>query len=498
MDLLIQLKLLPDKLFVHLSAHARRQARNIHKAQKKQQLQQAREIKLQQEKQQQQMLLQQQNVQLSQIPGIDSKIYKTVQHSNLTAQNNSLSQNITSQNLLSKSQDRQSTYNDVQHQGIQNPQIYQQTKDNASLFANSSFQQNFSHNVQPTAQIFSQVKPEINHTGFSASGMPNQYNTLQQIQNKHQTQNPQNLVPQPDPLSKYPKMQKPVMKVPINPKQVVGYVCPKLVSKNLPKPKVPIINKVPDPPPLPSNAHKASTRDPDMPNEGFDDANHDYIVKSGELWANRYFVENLIGKGSFGQVVRAIDREDNEKVAIKIIKNREAFLKQAKTEIQLLEHMRDLDTEDKYNIVKLKRYFSWRNHLCLVFELLSYNLYDLLRNTNFRGVSLNLTRKFASQLCVALAFLDRSELNIIHCDLKPENILLVTPKRSLVKVVDFGSSCYAGKKIYQYIQSRFYRSPEVILGISYTSMIDIWSLGCILVEMHTGEPIFSGINEVRI
>lgn len=47
----------------------------------------------------------------------------------------------------------------------------------------------------------------------------------------------------------------------------------------------------------------------------------------------------------------------------------------------------------------------WRNHLCLVFELLSYNLYDLLRNTNFRGVSLNLTRKFAQQLCTALLFL---------------------------------------------------------------------------------------------
>lgn len=57
--------------------------------------------------------------------------------------------------------------------------------------------------------------------------------------------------------------------------------------------------------------------------------------------------------------------------------------------------------------VKLKRHFMWRNHLCLVFELLSYNLYDLLRNTNFRGVSLNLTRKFAQQLCTALLFLSQ-------------------------------------------------------------------------------------------
>lgn len=97
--------------------------------------------------------------------------------------------------------------------------------------------------------------------------------------------------------------------------------------------------------------------------------------------------------------------------------------------------------------VKLKRHFMWRNHLCLVFELLSYNLYDLLRNTNFRGVSLNLTRKFAQQLCTALLFLSTPELNIIHCDLKPENILLCNPKRSAIKIVDFGSSCQLGQRV---------------------------------------------------
>ena len=66
-------------------------------------------------------------------------------------------------------------------------------------------------------------------------------------------------------------------------------------------------------------------------------------------------------------------------------------------------------------LVKLKRHFTFRNHLCLVFELLSYNLYDLLRNTNFRGVSLNLTRKFALQLLSALLFLSQPDLNVLHC-----------------------------------------------------------------------------------
>ncbi|KAI8117789.1 Serine/threonine-protein kinase minibrain [Lucilia cuprina] len=231
-------------------------------------------------------------------------------------------------------------------------------------------------------------------------------------------------------------------------------------------------------------------------NDGYDDDNHDYIIKHGERFLDRYEIDSLIGKGSFGQVVKAYDHEEQGYVAIKIIKNKKPFLNQAQIEVKLLEMMNRADAENKYYIVKLKRHFMWRNHLCLVFELLSYNLYDLLRNTNFRGVSLNLTRKFAQQLCTALLFLSTPELNIIHCDLKPENILLCNPKRSAIKIVDFGSSCQLGQRIYQYIQSRFYRSPEVLLGIPYDLAIDMWSLGCILVEMHTGEPLFSGCNEV--
>ncbi|CAH0400050.1 unnamed protein product [Chilo suppressalis] len=231
-------------------------------------------------------------------------------------------------------------------------------------------------------------------------------------------------------------------------------------------------------------------------NDGYDDDNHDYIIKQGEKFLDRYEISSPIGKGSFGQVVKAYDHEEQCQVAIKIIKNKKPFLNQAQIEVKLLEMMNRADAENKYYIVKLKRHFMWRKHLCLVFELLSYNLYDLLRNTNFRGVSLNLTRKFAQQLCTALLFLSQPELNIIHCDLKPENILLCNPKRSAIKIVDFGSSCQLGQRIYQYIQSRFYRSPEVLLGVPYDLAIDMWSLGCILVEMHTGEPLFSGANEV--
>lgn len=127
--------------------------------------------------------------------------------------------------------------------------------------------------------------------------------------------------------------------------------------------------------------------------------------------------------------------------------------------------------------------------------MLSLNLYELLKNTQFGGVSLNLIRKFGKQVLKALEFLAKSDVDIIHCDLKPENILLRHPKKSGVKVIDFGSSCRSNKRMYSYIQSRFYRSPEVMLGLPYTVAIDMWSLGCILAEMHTGEPIFSGSDQ---
>lgn len=145
--------------------------------------------------------------------------------------------------------------------------------------------------------------------------------------------------------------------------------------------------------------------------------------------------------------------------------------------------------------VRLLTHFMFRNHQCLVFEMLSLNLYELLKNTQFGGVSLNLIRKFAKQVLKALAFLSRKDVDIIHCDLKPENILLRHPKKSGVKVIDFGSSCRSNKRMYSYIQSRFYRSPEVMLGLPYATAIDIWSLGCILAEMHTGEPLFSGSDQ---
>jgi serine/threonine protein kinase len=87
--------------------------------------------------------------------------------------------------------------------------------------------------------------------------------------------------------------------------------------------------------------------------------------------------------------------------------------------------------------------------------------------------------------------------SIIHCDLKPENILLVSASHPLIKVIDFGSACYENHTSFSYIQSRFYRSPEILVGLPYTPDIDMWSLGCITAELYLGLPLFAGTSELN-
>jgi dual specificity tyrosine-phosphorylation-regulated kinase 2/3/4 len=75
--------------------------------------------------------------------------------------------------------------------------------------------------------------------------------------------------------------------------------------------------------------------------------------------------------------------------------------------------------------------------------------------------------------------------------------MLRDSNRSAIKIIDLGSSCFDNKKIYTYIQSRFYRAPEIMLGITYSTAIDMWSFGCILLELMTGYPIFPGESEAE-
>ncbi|XP_038978107.1 dual specificity protein kinase YAK1 homolog isoform X1 [Phoenix dactylifera] len=235
-------------------------------------------------------------------------------------------------------------------------------------------------------------------------------------------------------------------------------------------------------------------------NDGHDNANSDLILHVNFVLVNmeskqRYIVKDILGHGTFGQVAKCWVSETNSYVAVKIIKNEPAYYQQALVEVSML-HMlnQKFDPDDKHHIVRILDYFVYQRHLCIAFEMLGSNLYELIKMNNYKGLSLNIVQMFSKQILHALIVM--KDAGIIHCDLKPENILISTRvKPPEIKIIDFGSACMEGRTIYSYIQSRYYRSPEVLLGYPYTTAIDMWSFGCIVAELFLGLPLFPGASE---
>jgi len=118
------------------------------------------------------------------------------------------------------------------------------------------------------------------------------------------------------------------------------------------------------------------------------------------------------------------------------------------------------------------------------------NLREVLRKFGGVGLNINAVRTYAKQMFIALKHL--KDCGILHGDLKPDNIL-VNEHMNQIKLCDFGS---AGRltecEITPYLVSRFYRAPEIMLGLKYGESADIWSLGCVLYELYTGKILFSG------
>ena len=229
---------------------------------------------------------------------------------------------------------------------------------------------------------------------------------------------------------------------------------------------------------------------PAIPNCGYDDERDDYREVIGDHIAYRYEILDHLGKGAFGKVLKCYDHKDSIHVAIKIVRNARRFHKQAAVELRILQLLRQQSVPDTVNLLDN---FTFREHVCFVFELLGMNLFDYLKLNKFKGFPLQWVRNIAEKLVNIMAELHASE--IIHCDLKPENILFTDSSKSSIKLIDFGSSCFNSEQMYTYIQSRFYRAPEILLGAPYSMAIDMWSLGCLLAELYTGRPLFPGENE---
>ncbi|XP_071715174.1 uncharacterized protein [Rutidosis leptorrhynchoides] len=244
------------------------------------------------------------------------------------------------------------------------------------------------------------------------------------------------------------------------------------------------------------------------PQDNWDDAEGYYSYRFGEILDSRYEVIAAHGKGVYSTVVRAKDLKpgptDPQEVAIKIIRNNHKTYEAGSKELLILKKL--VVGSSKKNpkklvgagledtaphCVRFLSKFKYRNHLCLVFESLNMNLRQVLKKFG-RNVGLRLTavRNYAKQIFIALKHL--RECGVLHTDIKPDN-MLVNDAKNVLKLCDFGNAMFAGKnEITPYLVSRFYRAPEIILGLTYGHPVDMWSVGCCLFELYTGKVLFPG------
>ncbi|KAF6774544.1 hypothetical protein AHF37_05831 [Paragonimus kellicotti] len=264
--------------------------------------------------------------------------------------------------------------------------------------------------------------------------------------------------------------------------------------------------------------------------DNWDDAEGYYRVRIGEVLDKRYAVYGYTGHGVFSNVVRARDvARGNLEVAIKIIRNNEVMHKSGLKELEVLKKLNDADPNDRYHCLRLYRHFFHKSHLCMVFELMSLNLREVLKKYG-RNIGLHIAavRSYTQQILLALKLMRKC--GILHADIKPDNIL-VNENKILLKLSDFGSaSTIQDNEITPYLVSRFYRAPEIralnsseselcnnstavhggraadiacirvlwpihsllVLGVPYDHNIDLWSAAVTLFELHTGHILFPG------
>ncbi|KAI0077893.1 CMGC/CLK protein kinase [Panus rudis PR-1116 ss-1] len=268
----------------------------------------------------------------------------------------------------------------------------------------------------------------------------------------------------------------------------------------------------------PSSVHKswatgsgAATDDASKGPVPCDDKEGHYIIVPDDMIFQRYRTVRLLGQGTFGKVVEAVDTETNKRVAIKIIRAIPKYRDASKIEVRVLNKLKERDPQNRHKCIHLLHWFDHRNHICLVSELLGMCVYDFLKENEFAPFPRHHIQSFARQLLGSVAFLH--ELHLIHTDLKPENILLVNneydyvhipisskrnaptrPKRILrdtdIRLIDFGSATFEEEYHSSVVSTRHYRAPEIILGLGWSYPCDAFSLGCILVEFYTGIALF--------
>lgn len=257
-----------------------------------------------------------------------------------------------------------------------------------------------------------------------------------------------------------------------------------------------------------------------------DDEDGHYIIKINDIFANRFIIQKLLGQGTFGKVVACYDKINRETVAIKIIRNIPKYRDAAKIELRVLTTLKKFDNENRNHCIHLRECFDFRGHICIVTDLLKISLYDFMENNKFIPYPGSHIQAISKQLIRSVTYFH--DLNLIHTDLKPENILLhedsyqrkqlrsstiissymnlnagndkrvseKVPKmlkvlnNPLIQIIDFGSAIFDDEYHSSIVSTRHYRAPEIVLGVGWSFPCDMWSVGCILVELVIGEPVF--------
>ncbi|KAF2444692.1 kinase-like protein [Karstenula rhodostoma CBS 690.94] len=233
--------------------------------------------------------------------------------------------------------------------------------------------------------------------------------------------------------------------------------------------------------------------------DNWDDAEGYYKLIANELVnGGRYRMIKNLGRGVFANVAQAEDisiQDENNThklVAIKMIRRNDLMRKASQKEMDFVRKVNEADPQDKRHVIRLLSSFDHKGHLCAVFEHMSKNLRDLLKeNTNGHGLSLQAVRSYSRQMFVGLQHLVSCQ--VVHCDLKPDNIL-VSPDMKTIKLCDFGTAVDKRDVMErtEYLVSRFYRAPEIILGLDIGYGIDMWAVGCTIYELWTGKILFTG------
>lgn len=235
----------------------------------------------------------------------------------------------------------------------------------------------------------------------------------------------------------------------------------------------------------------------------WDDADGYYNVQIGEVLHSRYKVTERVGRGVFSFVVRAIDmnaepdqRGRKPVVCIKIVRRNDMMTRAAVKEVRILSELAAADPENRRRCIRLLAHFTFRRHSCMVFESMEMDLRKLIRRVGRgRGLSLEAVRSFGQQLFVALKLVH--QVGYVHADLKPDNIV-VDKRRAKIKLCDFGSAIPTRElpdyHETAYIQSRYYRAPEVAMGLTRGPPMDVWSAACVMFELFASRILFCGAD----